>query len=165
MREQRRARKIAMSPEERDAFLAEMRICRLASVGADGAPHASALWYVWDGECLWLYSIVRSQRWTNLVRDPRVAVVVDAGVDYFELRGVEILGRVEPVGEQPRSGRPDPELEGPERLFAERYTGGAWLGYDLRHAWLRLRPEKIVTWDFRKLGGTETAFDPKPRAS
>jgi hypothetical protein len=34
-------------------------------------------------------------------------------------------------------------------------------GYDGRHAWLRLRPAKIVTWDFRKLSGTETITNPR----
>lgn len=148
-----------MSDEERDAHLATLRVCRVGTVGAQGAPHVSALWYCWDGSALWVYSIIKSQRWVNLVRDPRVSVVVDAGVDYFELRGVEFMGEVEFVGEQPRVGEPNPELEVPERLFAERYWGGSWLGYDARHAWLRLRPQKQVTWDFRKLGGTETVFN------
>jgi hypothetical protein len=148
-----------MSEEERDAHLATLRVCRVGTVGAQGAPHVSALWYCWDGSALWLYSILRSQRWVNLARDPRVSAVVDAGVGYFELRGVEFIGEVEFVGEQPRVGEPNPELEVPERLFAERYWGGSWLGYDARHAWLRLRPQKQVTWDFRKLGGTETAFN------
>ncbi|HXO66481.1 MAG TPA: pyridoxamine 5'-phosphate oxidase family protein [Candidatus Dormibacteraeota bacterium] len=157
---QRRARRIAMSDDERDAHLASLRVCRVGTVGAQGAPHVSALWYAWDGSALWLYSIIKSQRWVNLVRDPRVSVVIDTGVDYFELRGVEFMGEVEFVGEQPRAGEPNPDLEAPERLFAERYWGGAWLGYDLRHAWVRLHPSKQVTWDFRKLGGTETAFNP-----
>ena len=148
-----------MSDEERDAHLATLRVCRVGTVGAQGAPHVSALWYCWDGSALWVYSIIKSQRWVNLVRDPRVSVVVDAGVDYFELRGVEFMGKVEFVGEQPRAGEPNRELEVPERLFAERYWGGSWLGYDARHAWLRLRPQKQVTWDFRKLGGTETVFN------
>jgi Pyridoxamine 5'-phosphate oxidase len=148
-----------MSDEERDAHLATLRVCRVGTVGAQGAPHVSALWYCWDGSALWLYSIMRSQRWANLARDPRVSAVVDTGVDYFELRGVEFIGEVEFVGEQPRVGEPNAELEVPERLFAERYWGGSWLGYDARHAWLCLRPQKQVTWDFRKLGGTETAFN------
>jgi hypothetical protein len=148
-----------MTDAERDAHLADIRVCRVGTVGAQGAPHVSALWYVWDGSQLWLYSLLKSQRWVNLVRDPRVSVVIDTGVEYFELRGVEFIGEVEFVGEQPRLGQPNPELELPERLFAERYTAGDWLGYDGRHAWLRLRPQKQVTWDFRKLGGTETAFN------
>jgi hypothetical protein len=157
---QKRARRIAMSETEREAHLADLRVCRVGTVGAAGAPHVSALWYVWDGAALWLYSLIKSQRWVNLVRDQRVSVVVDTGVEYFELRGVEFIGEVEFVGEQPRVGEPNPELEVPERLFAERYSGGTWLGYDQRHAWLRLRPQKLVSWDFRKLGGTGSPFNP-----
>jgi hypothetical protein len=157
---QKRARKIAMSDEERDAHLAQLLVCRIGTVGVDGSPHVSALWYCWDGAALWLYSIIKSQRWVNLQRDQRVSVVIDTGEEYFQLRGVEFIGEVEFVGEQPRAGEPNPDLEEPERLFAQRYWGGAWLGYDQRHAWLRLRPRKQVTWDFRKLGGTETAFNP-----
>ena len=37
MREQRRGGKIAMDVEERDAFLASERTCRVATVGGDGA--------------------------------------------------------------------------------------------------------------------------------
>jgi hypothetical protein len=151
MREQRRGRRIAMTPEEVDAFLAEERTCRVATVGPNG-PHATPLWYAWHGGALWLTSVVRSQRWTDLRRDPRVAVVVDAGTAYDELRGVELRGRVEVVGEVPRTGEPVPELVGPEQLMADRYLGGTFV-HDGRHAWLRLVPDKITSWDFRKLGG------------
>ncbi|MYR89779.1 pyridoxamine 5'-phosphate oxidase family protein, partial [Streptomyces sp. SID685] len=84
--EQRRGRRIMMSPGELDAFLAGQRTCRVATVSADGTPHASALWFLWDSGALWLYSLVRSRRWTQLGRDPRVAVVVDSGEEYGELR-------------------------------------------------------------------------------
>lgn len=140
-----------MTPEEVDAFLAEERTCRVATVGPNG-PHATPLWYAWHGGALWLTSVVRSQRWTDLRRDPRVAVVVDAGTSYDELRGVELRGRVEVVGEVPRTGEPVPELVGPEQLMADRYLGGTFV-HDGRHAWLRLVPDKITSWDFRKLGG------------
>src|SRR5829696_142130 len=78
---QRRARAIAMTPDEIDAFLAEQRTCRVATNGVNG-PHATPLWYAWDGSALWLTSLSRSQRWTDLQRDPRVAVVVDDGEVY-----------------------------------------------------------------------------------
>jgi PPOX class probable F420-dependent enzyme len=139
-----------MTDDERDAFLREERTCRVATVDSDGAPHVTPLWFVWDGAALWLTSIVRSQRWTDLQRDSRVGVVVDAGEDYMELRGVEIRGRAEVVGEVPRTGEPVAELEEPERLNADKYTGGEVV-HDGRHAWLRVVPDKIVSWDFRKL--------------
>ena len=149
---QRRGRKIMMTPEERDAFLREERTCRVASVSPTRGPHVSPLWFVWDGEAIWLTSIVRSQRWADLERDPRVGIVVDAGREFNELRGIELSGRIEQVGEVPRVGEPNDELEVPERLFARKYGGRDEMIHDRRHAWLRLKPERIVSWDFRKLG-------------
>jgi len=158
MKEQRRARKIAMSSDELDRFLAAEWMCRLGSVDADGNPHVSPLWFVWDGGAMWFTSLVRSQRWTNLMRDPRVSVVVDAGAGYGELRGAELIGRVEPVGEVPRTGSPDAMLDGPERLFGAKYNDGVF-GHDGRHAWLRLVPDKIVSWDFRKIPEAKNPVD------
>lgn len=150
MKEQRRGGKIAMDRTERNQFLAEQRTCRVATVGADGAPHVTPLWFVWDGSALWLTSLVRSQRWTDLQRDGRVSIVVDAGEDYMDLRGVEIRGSASAVGEVPRTGEPVPELDAIERLNADKYAGGQ-IFHDGRHAWIRVVPEKIVSWDFRKL--------------
>jgi len=150
-REQRRGRRIAMSSEERDAFLAAERTCRVATINGDGSPHISPLWFVWYQDAVWLNSLVKSQRWTNIMRDPRVAVVIDGGHDYGELRGVEIIGRAEVVGEVPRTGLENPVLDEPERLNALKYADGI-VRHDGRHAWLRVVPQKIVSWDFTKLG-------------
>ena len=150
MKQQRRGRRIAMTPQEFDEFLSTERTCRVATVGRDG-PHATPLWFVWDGTCLWLYSIVSSQRWTDLQRDPRIGAVIDAGVEYAELRGVEITGAVEVVGEVPRTGEPNDDLAAIEPVFARKYMGGDAMFHDGRHAWLRVKPAKIVSWDFRKI--------------
>jgi len=58
----------------------------------------------------------------------------------------------------PRTGEPVAELEVPERLFAEKYNpGSAGMRHDGRHAWLRMAPEKIVSWDHRKLAASQRA--------
>ncbi len=151
-REQRRGRKIAMSEAEVDNFLGAAWTCRVASNGSAG-PHVSPLWFVWHDGAVWLHSLNRSQRWTDIERDPRIAVVVDLGERYDELRGVELRGRAESVGEVPRTGaEANAELDAVESAFAAKYLGGKDnFGYDGRHAWLRLVPDKIVSWDFRKL--------------
>ncbi|MFH8747608.1 pyridoxamine 5'-phosphate oxidase family protein [Streptomyces rimosus] len=150
---QRRGRRVMMTPRELDAFLAEQRTCRVATVSEDGTPHIGPLWFVWDGAALWLYSVTRSKRWAQLRKDPRIAVAVDDGHDYGELRGAELNGRAEIVGEVPRTGGACPELGMPERLFATKYFGLKEMPHDGRHAWLRLIPDAVVSWDFRKMGG------------
>jgi hypothetical protein len=141
-----------MTDAERDEFLGAQRTCRVATVGPHG-PHATPLWFVWLDGCLWLYSITRSRRWADVMKDPRVGVVVDTGHDYLELRGVEITATATVVGEVPRTGQPHPELAGVEAAFAAKYFGTAELYHDERHGWLRLTPVKTASWDFRKLGG------------
>jgi hypothetical protein len=153
LRPQKRGRRIAMTRAELDAFLAAQRTCRVATVGPDG-PHATPLWFYWDGAYFWLYSITRAQRWADLARDPRIGVTVDAGEAYDELRGVEITGAVEVIGEVPRTGLPNPELERVEAAFmAKNFGRDEEMFHDGRHAWLRVTPAKIASWDFRKLGG------------
>jgi hypothetical protein len=151
---QRRGRTIAMSDAEMDSFLGEQRTCRLATLGP-GGPHVSPVWFVWYGGALWVYSLTRSQRWADLQRDPRVAAVIDAGHHYQELHGVEIEGEATVVGPVPRpsgeNASEDPELDRPERLMAAKYHGGMVFPHDGRHAWLRIAPQKITSWDFRKL--------------
>jgi len=46
---------------------------------------------------------------------------------------------------------PPPSCSEPERLFGEKYGNGKF-HIDGRHAWVKLVPEKIVSWDFRKTG-------------
>ena len=163
LRPQKRGRRIAMSDEARDAFLAEQRVCRVATIGTDGHPHATALWFGWDGSNFWLYSITRAKRWADLMQDPRVSVVVDDGVEYLELRGVEITGNVEVVGEVPRTGLDNPELYAIERIFADKYMGGAeQMFHDGGHAWLRITPTKITSWDFSKLAAIFGGAEPTP---
>jgi hypothetical protein len=155
VREQRRGRAIAMTADEVDAYLRDARTCRVGTVGADGAPHVSALWFVWDGANLWLNSLVKSQRWLNVVRSPRVSVLVDGGDEFMELHGVEILGDAEVVGEVPRTDAPDAGLAEPERLFGAKYAGGRFVAYG-RHGWLRVVPDKVVSWDFRKIASASS---------
>ncbi|AIR97105.1 pyridoxamine 5'-phosphate oxidase family protein [Streptomyces glaucescens] len=152
---QRRGRKLMMTPGELEEFLATERVCRVATVSADGSPHVSPLWFVWHGGSLWLYSLTRSRRWAGLRRDARLAVVVDAGREYDELRGAELTGTAAFVGEVPRTGQPHAALEPVERLFARKYFGLGTLPHDGRHAWLRLTPDAVTSWDFRKLGSPQ----------
>ena len=148
-RAQRRGRAIAMTPAEVDEFLA-------ASGPAGWRPPARTACRTWcrcgsSGTAPAVAELGGAQPAVDRPdARPRVAVVVDAGVAYTELRGVELSGEVVPVGDVPAHGHPDPVLAGRSGCSPISTPAGS-APADGRHAWLRLTPEKLVSWDFRKL--------------
>jgi PPOX class probable F420-dependent enzyme len=140
---------IRMSAEEIDAFLLEQRVVICATNGRDGWPHLMPLWYLVRDRELWAWTYAKSQKVRNLERDPRATLQVEDGERYGELRGVMIeasavihrdTGQVAEFGAQ---------------LF-ERY-GNTGAGEMIRaqaakRVALQFVPERIATWDHRKLG-------------
>lgn len=147
----RRRNRLEMDDAEINEYLLAHRTCRAATVGKDGTPHVSALWYVWDGTSMWLNTLSKSLRFRQLRNNPRLSVLVDDGHEFMELRGVELIGTAEVVGDVPRSSEPNAELTEPETMFARKYAGSDTFTADGRHAWVRLTPERIRSWDFTKI--------------
>ncbi|CAM3342293.1 PPOX class F420-dependent enzyme [Mycobacterium intermedium] len=107
---------IVMSEAEIADFVATSRTGTLATIGPDGQPHLTAMWYgVLDGE-IWLETKVKSQKAVNIKRDPRVSFLIEGGHTYDTLRGVSFEGVAEIVD--------DPEtLHRVGVSVWERYTG------------------------------------------
>src|SRR5699024_1777159 len=70
---------IVMSSAEIADFVVTHRTGTLATIGRDGQPHLTAMWYgVVDGE-IWLETKAKSQKAVNLRRDPRVGFLLEDG--------------------------------------------------------------------------------------
>jgi len=144
--------KIRMSPQEVDAFLGEIRSLNVATLGKDGAPHMTTLWFAVDGGKVLFETYGTSQKVVNLRRDPRIAVLCEAGETYPELRGVSINGRAEIVDSGPHLTelmtkivrKNVPGLEG-EHL-AEHVAG-----MTRKRVVVVVHPERVISWDHRKL--------------
>ena len=67
----------ALTAAERDAFLTELRIGRLASMRDDGWPHVTPIWYVWEGDRFVLTLGASRRHLRNIARDPKVTLCVD----------------------------------------------------------------------------------------
>ena len=96
--------RVRMSDEEVAAFLRDNVKVQVASIGRDGAPHLTTLFYALEpdpesgqGGRLAFWTYARSQKIRNLERDPRITCLVEDGTDYFELRGASLSGRAELV--------------------------------------------------------------------
>src|SRR6516162_11569184 len=81
-----------MTAGETAAMLAGSSKLHLASINRDGTAHLVTMFYTMlDGRiAFWTYR--SSQKARNIARDPRVTCLVEAGEEYFELRGVQVVG-------------------------------------------------------------------------
>ena len=78
-------------------FLAEPRNVVVAGVLADGRPHLSPNWFLWDGERFFISTTSDRVKYKIFSRDPRVELIVDdaMGHRYARVSGtVEILDDV-----------------------------------------------------------------------
>jgi PPOX class probable F420-dependent enzyme len=73
-----------MSPDERDAFLRETRIAKLATLKADGSPTIVPVWYDWDGDTATIFTGRESPKIRRIQRDPRVALSVEEPIGVVE---------------------------------------------------------------------------------
>lgn len=85
-------------PEQYADLLDSTALAHIATLGPDGAPQSSPVWFGWDGRHL-RFSQVSGyrQKVRNLEREPRVALsIVDPAnlYRYLEVRGV--VERIEP---------------------------------------------------------------------
>ena len=49
----------------------------LTTLSADGSPHTTPVWFVADGESIWVATSAAAQKVRNLARDPRLSLAVD----------------------------------------------------------------------------------------
>ena len=144
--------RIVMSEAEIADFVANSRTGTLATVGPDGQPHLTAMWFAVVDNEIWLETKAKSQKAVNLRRDPRVSFLIEGGHTYDTLRGVSFEGVAEIV-------------EDPETLFRigvsvwERYTGPysdeAKPMVDQmmnKRVGVRIASRRTRSWDHRKLG-------------
>jgi PPOX class probable F420-dependent enzyme len=144
---------IRMTEIEQREFLEQGRSLQLATLGKDGFPHLVTMWYGLDeqGRIL-LETYGRSQKMLNLRRDPRLSVLVEAGHEYDELRGVSIQGRAQLVDDFPSV------LEIMRRVLARNHAGlggdmlerAAESGARKRHG-IIIHPLRTISWDHRKI--------------
>ena len=143
-----------MNNDEVRAFLDGRHVLNVATFNHDATIHLVAMWYGFlDGDIVF-ETFAKSQKVQNLRRDGRITVLVEDGDEYGELRGVEIVGTGE-ILEDPveilavardvirryHDLKPE-DVDAAAELLANKRVG------------IRIRPERTVSWDHRKLSGT-----------
>ena len=148
---------IRMTDDEVREFLDQTKTMIICSIGKDGVPHPMPMWFGLEEDgAVVMTTFTKSQKIQNLKRDPRVSLLAEAGETYSELRGVVIYG----------SAEVDAEVESVfETLRKVSVRMGTVRAEDTeavreglrasakKRCLIRVMPEKVVSWDHRKLGG------------
>jgi hypothetical protein len=106
------------------------------------------VWFMWDGEFVWISSFVSTRKIRELKHNPRGAVLIESKQDENKLTAVLLEGTVELVME-------------PRELVSEvanciyiRYLGlegvkepepQSWL-YDPENLLIKLTPTRVISW-------------------
>jgi PPOX class probable F420-dependent enzyme len=146
-----RRQQIQLSPDEQAAFFRERKKAAFATIDKDGFPHVVAMNYFARDGAFYMTSYGKAQKVVNVRRNPKVALMMETGDDYAELRGVMIRGRCEILesedavraafeGRAEAQANPAPVQPGARASAPKRVV-------------LKIVPEKVISWDHRKLGG------------
>jgi PPOX class probable F420-dependent enzyme len=146
-----------MTPAEAADFLAGERRAHLATIDPDGTPHIVPLSYVVIGGQLTFWTDPASRKVANIRRDPRITCLVETGGEFAEFRAVQLHGRAE-LGEDVETSRRT------GLALYERAAGtltdemrAAVDGMAADRVAITVVPERMVSWDHRKLAGVRPA--------
>jgi PPOX class probable F420-dependent enzyme len=142
---------IGLTEDEIREFLGDNKTIILVSKGPGGFPHPMPMWFaVDDDESICMATYRSSQKIVNIRRDSRVSLLVESGDRYAELKGVVIYGHAEIIDDFDKiidvllaaAGAENnaSTRQGVAKTAAKRYL-------------IRVKPERVVSWDHAKLGG------------
>ncbi len=148
---------IKMTPDEVGAFLTERRPMTMCTLNHDGSVHAVAMWYGFVDGAVAVETKAKSQKARNLQRDARITCLFEGGDYYEELRGVELVGTAELIEDRQKMWELGISLF--ERYYGPYHDELEPFVEAMLHKRIvaKVRVERTVSWDHRKLGLPPTA--------
>jgi PPOX class probable F420-dependent enzyme len=150
---------IRMTEEELAAYLQKSQTIIICSINKDGTPHPMPMWFgVEPDGAVVMTTFTKSQKIRNIERDPRVALLVESGgAVYGSLKGVVLYGKAELIRDTEQvvdilTRVSTKTLEDPDDKTRDGVRN-AVRGTAPKRTGIRIRPERVVSWDHSKLGG------------
>lgn len=87
-------------PEKYIDILNTKSVAHIATIGPNGEPQSTPVWFGWDGQHV-LFSLTKGrQKYRNVVRDPQIALSITDPKNVY--RYLEIRGKVLRIDEDPK---------------------------------------------------------------
>ena len=147
---------IKLTDDEQHELIENERVVVVSSLGPRGWPHLMPLWYVpREGE-IWIWTYAKSQKVKNLERDARATLLIETGIEYGELRGVQIEAEAELIRDLDQIVEYGMEMTVRYSEGIESVEGDAVAGLRAqapKRVAIHFHPKRVASWDHRKLGG------------
>lgn len=146
--------KIELSADEQRAFIESSKTVIMGTINHDGYPHLVPMWFnVFEG-LVHMHTYTTSQKAVNVRRNPKGSLLIEDGVEYDKLRGVFMRGRFDLIDDQELCFRIAlASARKYQGLEADQVEESGLRHYVRKRVALVFRPEKISSWDHRKIGG------------
>ena len=142
---------IRMTDAEVWKFIESQKNIQVATIGKDGSPHLTVLWFaIVDGNVV-LETFTKSQKVKNLERDERITVLFEDGDVYEKLRGVSIRGRAELCREPKQVHDLHMAVLRRNTEYDEQTLEAATSSMADKKTAIIIHPDKIISWDHTKL--------------
>ena len=143
---------VAMSDDEMWSFIETQKSIQVCTLNKDGSPHLTVMWFAVADGAIILETFTKSQKIVNLKRNPKMAVLLEDGAEYNELRGVSINCDAELIDDYDTVHALHVEVvvrnqAGLTREQAAEYTAEM----SKKKTVIRVTPQKVMSWDHRKL--------------
>ncbi len=146
-----RRNQIAMTAQELSAYLSAARNMSLCTIGKDGYPHVVAMSYMVKDGLIYMTSFKKAQKVVNAKRNPKVAVMVESGHAYSELKGVLIRGECAVIDEPEAVWQIMKEVRDFQGTTVTPTEDAALKERAKKRAVLKITPVKTSSWDHTKL--------------
>jgi len=130
----------AMTPAELEAFLARPLVASFGTTSADGAPHATPVWFQYTDGRFYVWTDDNTVKLRNAQRDPRVTLCIathDEPYRYVVVQGTAVVQR---------AGMVDRAVAIAQRYYgAERGREYGNLASDGKSVILAITPDRLQT--------------------
>lgn len=129
-------------------LLSQALLARLATANPKTCqPHVVPVWFLWDGESLFISAFSSTRKVRDVARNPRIAVIVDTGDENPPTRGVLLEGQAQliddPILIRQKSLEIYTQYLGPDGVKAPEPQ--SWI-VDPENRIIKLIPEKVFIW-------------------
>ena len=129
--------------------LNEVVLARLATANIKtGQPHVVPVWFLWDGESIYISSFASTRKIKDLQENPKCSILIEPIAGEGKLQAVLLEGMSELISE-PRQLVEEISL----RIYT-RYLGAEGILADEPQSWsrdpenriIKLKPNRIISW-------------------